>query len=252
MRNIPLGRAAIVTNEDLRRTAVAELLASLKELAAWPGSEFWAAIIGAVVGGLITLIAQRQEQKASRQERAEDRKIEAKGQAYSLLFKVISIHASFAHIKAHVDERLEFGKSVKTEQVFAILLPIVNPPSPIDFVPSEMAMLLSLKDDDVFNALASLDKIHNSIIPAWTMYEARRSSIAAQGEDHTFDVSDGKGQFDVRRGSHLEAMMFEVEAVAKELVRRAQQDFAEANNALSKLVPLLNDRLQLGVNFTGT
>ncbi|WP_205912214.1 hypothetical protein, partial [Rhizobium leguminosarum] len=80
----------------------------------------------------------------------------------------------------------------------------------------------------------------------------RRSSIAAQGEDHTFDVSDGKGQFDVRRGSHLEAMMFEVEAVAKELVRRAQQDFAEANNALSKLVPLLNDRLQLGVNFTGT
>ena len=115
-----------------------------------------------------------------------------------------------------------------------------------------MAMLLSLKDDDVFNALASLDKIHNSIIPAWTMYEAKRSSIAQQGENHTFDGSDGKGQFDVTRGSHLEAMMFEVEAVATELVRRAQQDFAEANDALSKLVPLLNDRLQLGVNVTGT
>ena len=69
---------------------MAEFLASLKELAAWPGSEFWAAIIGAVVGGSITLIAQRQEQKASRQERAEDRKFEAKGQAYSLLFKAHS------------------------------------------------------------------------------------------------------------------------------------------------------------------
>ncbi|ASS56407.1 hypothetical protein GUK36_09245 [Rhizobium leguminosarum] len=230
---------------------MAEFLASLKELAAWPGSEFWAAIIGAVVGGLITLIAQRQEQKASRQERAEDRMLEAKGQAYSLLFKVISIHASFGHIKAHVDERLEVGKNEKNNHVSAILLPLANPPYPIDFAPSEMAMLLSLKDDEVFNALASLDKIHNSIIPVWTMYEAKRSTIAQQGENHTFDGSDGKGQFDVRRGSHLEAMMFEVEGVAKELVRRAQQDFAEANDALSKLVLLLNDRLQLGVNVTG-
>ncbi|NEK56178.1 hypothetical protein GUK36_43945, partial [Rhizobium leguminosarum] len=128
--------------------------------------------------------------------------------AYSLLFKVISIHASFGHIKAHVDERLEFGKSVKTEHVSAILLPIANPPSPIDFAPSEMAMLLSLKDDDVFNALASLDKIHNSIIPAWTMYDARRTSIASQGEDQRFDGSEGKGEFTVIRGSRLEAVMF--------------------------------------------
>ncbi|MBB2822441.1 UNVERIFIED_ORG: hypothetical protein GGD59_005730 [Rhizobium esperanzae] len=229
-----------------------ELLTPLKELAAWLGNEFWAAIIGAVVGGAVTLIAQRQEQKASRQERAEDRQLEAKGQAHSLLFKVISIHASFAHIKAHVDERLEFGKNEKAELVSSILVPIANPPSPIDFAPSEMAMLLSLKNDDVFNALASLDKIHNSIIPAWTMYDAKRSAIAVQGENHTFDGSDGRGQFDVRRGSHLEAMIFEVEAIAKELVRRAQEDFVEANHALRKLVPLLNDRLQLGVNVTGT
>ncbi|UIY26038.1 hypothetical protein LZK76_11920 [Rhizobium leguminosarum] len=230
---------------------MAELLASLKELAAWPGREFWAAIIGAVVGGLITLIVQRQEQKASRQQRAEDRKSEAKGQAYSLLFKVISIHASFGHIKAHVDERLEFGKSVKTEHVSAILLPIANPPSPIDFAPSEMAMLLSLKDDDVFNALASLDKIHNSIIPAWTMYDARRTSIASQGEDRTFDGSEGKGEFTVIRGSRLEAVMFEVEALAKSWCAVRNRISSKRTMLSSKLVPLLNDRLQLGVNVTG-
>ncbi len=232
-------------------TTVVEYIGLVVGAFAALGGEFWSAIAGAVVGGVITLLVQRQEQKASREERAEDRRLETKAQGYSLLFKVISIHASFAHIKAHVDDRLEFAKSVSTDRISAILLPIANMPSPVEFASGEMAMLLSLKDDTVFNALASLDKIHNSIIPVWTMYEARRSAIASQGENHAFDASEGKGEFDVKHGSHLEAMMYEVEAIAKELVRRAELDFKEAEEALNTLVPLLNNRLQLGVNVTG-
>ncbi|CDZ60273.1 Hypothetical protein NGAL_HAMBI2605_09260 [Neorhizobium galegae bv. orientalis] len=174
--------------------------------------------------------------------------MEAKSQAYSLLFKVISMHTTFTHLKAHVDERVEFGKSVKADRLSSILLPIANLPSPIEFAPAEMAMLLSLKDDDVFNSLASLDKIHNSIIPVWVMYEAKRSAIPSHGEDHAFDASEGKGEFSVKRGSHLEAMIFEVEGIARELVRRAEIDLKEAEAALGRLTPLLNDRLQLGVN----
>lgn len=110
-------------------------------------------------------------------------------------------------------------------------------------------MLLSLKDDDVFNSLASLDKIHNSIIPVWALYEAKRSAISSEGENHAFDPAEGRGEFDVKRGSHLEAKIFEVEGIAKELVRRAPLDAAEAEAALSGLVPLLNQRLKLEVNI---
>lgn len=224
-----------------------EWLASLATSAAWPGAEFWSAIAGAIVGGIIAYVIQRQERNAARKDRQEERKLEARSLGYSLLFKVISIHTTLTHLKAHVDERLTFGKSVEIDNVASVLLPIANMPSPVEFTSPEMGMLLSLKDDAVFNSVVSLDKIHNSIIPIWTIYEVKRSAIPSQGEEHSFDASEGKGEFSVRRGSHLEAMIFEVEGIARELVRRSEVDLAEAGTALAKLVPLLNDRLQLGV-----
>lgn len=224
-----------------------DLVEHVKTFASWPGSEFWAATVGAVVGGLITLVIQRQEQKAARRDRADDRRTEAQGQAYSLLFKVMAIHSTFHNLRSHVDECLARGKSARIQRISPVLLPIANPPMPVDFAPSEMAMLLSLKNDAVFNSLASLDRVHNSIIPVWTMYEAKRSQIPPQGKDHQFDPEDGKGEFSVQRGSHLEALMYEVEQLAVEMADRAVRDEAEAARALEVLVPLLNDRLKLGI-----
>ncbi|MFC5760490.1 hypothetical protein [Rhizobium sp. GCM10022189] len=229
---------------------MSEIFTAIKDLCTWLGSEFWSALAGAIVGGLIALLIQRQEQRASRKEREDDRKMEAKSHAYSLLFKTISIHSSLKHIKAHIGERLELAKQKNIASISAVLLPIANLPTPLEFAPAEMAMLLSLKDDDTFNSMVSLDKIHNSIIPVWSLYETKRAAIPTQGGNHVFDQTEGRGEFDVQRGSHLEAAMFEVEMIAKELTRRAEQDFADADLAMKKLVPLLNDRLKLGVDVT--
>ncbi|WP_141105046.1 hypothetical protein [Rhizobium sp. R339] len=224
--------------------------ASLRDFGTFLGSEFWSALVGAIVGGLIAFLIQRQAQKAARREREDARKMEAKSHAYSLLFKVLSIHATFAHIKSHVDERIEFGQREKVGMISSVLLPIANIPTPIQFAPAEMAMLLSLKDDDTFNLLLSLDRIHNSIIPVWSIYEAKRAAIPTKGDNHVFDKTQGKGEFDVEQGSHLEASIYEVEMLATELAQRAKLDFEEADLAMKKLVPLLNDRLKLDIKVS--
>ncbi|MHC2528215.1 hypothetical protein ACVIEM_005362 [Rhizobium leguminosarum] len=119
-----------------------------------------------------------------------------------------------------------------------VLLPIANVATPIEFAPAEMAMLPSLKGDDTFNLLVSLDRIHNSIIPVWPIYEAKREAIPKQGNNHVFDKTQGRGEFDVEKGSHLEASIYEVETLAKELARRAKVDFAEADLALKTAASL--------------
>ncbi|MBB4520453.1 UNVERIFIED_ORG: hypothetical protein M2435_001233 [Rhizobium sophorae] len=228
-----------------------EFFASLRALGAFLGSEFWSALAGAIVGGLIAFLIQKQDQKAARQEREDARKMEAKSHGYSLLFKVLSIHGTFADIRSHVLESLELRERKKVSMLSSVLLPIANVATPVEFAPAEMAMLLSLKDDDTFNLLVSLDRIHNSIIPVWSIYEAKRAAIPTQSNRHVFDKTQGKGEFDVENGSHLEASIYEVEMLAKELARRAELDFAEADQAMQKLVPLLNDRLKLEISVTG-
>jgi hypothetical protein len=213
------------------------------------GSEFWSTIAGAIVGGLIAYFIQRSDRKAARQEREEDRFEERKAHGYSLLFKAAAIHSSFTELKEHVDDRLAFGRKVKAVNIASVLSPIANLPPPVEFAAPEMAMLLSLKDDDVFNTVSSLDRIHNTILPAWQLYEAKRALVLPQGTIRTFDAADGKSEFTYERGGPLEVAMYEAEQLAKELVRRSKKDFAESDEALKRLVSLLNERLHLGIGI---
>jgi predicted acylesterase/phospholipase RssA len=56
-------------------------------------TEFWSAIVGAIVGGLIALGAQMLALRADRKRREEDHKREQQALAASLLFKMMRIHS---------------------------------------------------------------------------------------------------------------------------------------------------------------
>lgn len=211
------------------------------------GSEFWSAVAGAVVGGVIAYVIQRQERRAARAERLDARRSEDKAQAHSLLFKVISIQSLLGHIKQHVDERLALLEENSTD-IAGVLIPISNMPGEVNFSSAEMAMLLSLKDDETFNKVLSLDTIFNSIIPIWSLYSLKRSEMRERAIDHSFDRDEGRGTFTIKRGSLEEVLMFEVQELAATLVKRSAQDFAHAGEALAKLVKTLNERLNLGVS----
>lgn len=127
------------------------------------GGEFWAAIAGAIVGGLIALVIQLVALWAAKAERKEDHNERRRALGYALLFKMIQIYSNLRQLRDHLAGAYERGLEDGLEEPWQFVMPIVNVPDRVEFSTDEMSMLLSLGNDDVFNDLASLDQVHNSL-----------------------------------------------------------------------------------------
>lgn len=65
-------------------------------------SNFWAAVIGAIVGGAISFFLQLVANYNARKERVEAKKEADQSLAYSLIFKALKIVNHLGNIKKHV------------------------------------------------------------------------------------------------------------------------------------------------------
>ncbi|WP_331374331.1 hypothetical protein [Sinorhizobium chiapasense] len=227
--------------------AIENTAVRLWEILRTPGSEFWSAIAGAVVGGLIAYWIQVKSLKEARNERDNERLQAEKSLAYSLLFKVIKIHNSLEHIRRHVETLKALHGS--STQPSGYLLPLANLPSAVEFSPDEMSMLLSLRNDDLFNLVLSLDNIHNSIIPVWEYYAASRETVKQLTHSIQFDPELGRSEFEVKKDSPLSVAIFEAEQIARELIKRAYRDATEAKQALDNLVSFFRSRFGFTISI---
>lgn len=212
------------------------------------GSEFWSAIAGAVVGGVIAYMLHRSALREARRERESAAADARKALAHSLLFKAIKIFEGLHGLKKHVDEAVNEAGS--TVSLASVMFPIANLPDKIVFSSDEMAMLLSLGDDDVFNRVVSLDAIHNSVLPAWERYAMLREKFQQLSSTEHFDKETGAAAVIIEPGSPLEITLFEADQVAVELTSRAQRDTAEAKDAMTALHLLLSQKLGLKVGLS--
>lgn len=204
------------------------------EILQLPGSEFWSAITGAVVGGLIAFWIQNKTLVEARNERSSERLQAEKALAYSLLFKVIKIYNNLEHIRRHVDKQQTLhGEATRPS---GYLLALANLPSAIEFSADEMSMLLSIENDDIFNSILSLDSIHNSIMPVWELYAALREKVKMSSQTIQFDPVVGRSEIEVENDSPLAVAIFEADQMAIELARRAYVDATEAKQVLEKLI----------------
>jgi hypothetical protein len=221
--------------------AVIDFATALWSLAGEVSSEFWAALAGAVVGGLIAYFIQLRAIREGRTARREEAFEADKSQAYSLFFKVLKIHNNLHHLKRHVDGCLELSAGAVRSSSY--LLPLLNVPSRVEFSTAEASVLLRQKDDDVFNSVLNLDEIHNGILPAWLEYRRLREKTMLS-EAETFDPETGAAQIVIKKGSLLDRAVFEASKAADELIRRSAVDFEEAEVALKGLASLLKKRFE--------
>lgn len=209
-------------------------------------TEFWSAIIGAVVGGGIALIGQLIAMRYERKKRAEDRLEVKRALAHSLLFKVLRIHTNFYGMYRHIEDHFERAERKGLQaQPWQIVAPLANPPKHLHFSSDEMGMLLSLKDDDVFNSLASLDVVHNSLVDLFNLMMQLRmaltDSLKASGVEGV-TVSGVVSREDWQR---LQPKMLEVNSLIDAMRNQAKRDFNESNRALPHLANLLMKKLDM-------
>ena len=118
--------------------------------------EFLSAIFGAIVGGMIAYAVQIKALREARNIREQDRKQVQQALGNSSIFKMIRIYSNASQIQQYIEECFKEAERDNFKGVpWRFVRPLANPPSDIHFSPDEMGMLLSLKDNDLFNLVVN-------------------------------------------------------------------------------------------------
>jgi hypothetical protein len=210
------------------------------------GTEFWSAITGALVGGMIAFVVQMIALRAAKSQRSEDYKLVQQGLGNSLLFKMIRIHVNFQAINRHIEACFEgAGRRGLVGEPWQFVLPLANPPNPIHFSSEEMGMLLAQKVDEVFNSVLSIDVLHNGLIDAVKTLNDRRMALTER-------IAAGKVEGEVAVGglAHAELLairprMIELNTLIEQLRADASKAVEESGDVLDRLHQLLREKLGL-------
>lgn len=216
-------------------------------------NEFWAAIagalVGAVVGGIITYCIQKLALRDADLQRAEKELKRKKALGHALIFKVSRIHSHFYRFHRHMEEPFEKnplpGASPEPWQVVQAL---ANSFGEVHFTPDEMTMLLDLKNNDLFNDVVQLDDIHNSAIGLFERFSALRSSLLSQ-LPATMIGNVGMVALPPEQTKLVRPKMVELNELILKMKQESKRNVDEAWSALTRLNSSLNEKLGLGLTI---
>jgi hypothetical protein len=217
-------------------------------------TELWAAIIGAVIGGLIAFAIQMISLREGRTQRSEDYKRQREVLGYSLIFKVIRILSNINSVRKNFEQAdLRAKHENFSGEPWQIYRAIANPPDPISFSSEEMGMLLSLNDDDVFASILHTDVRHNSLISVIYRFNQSRSdlaqSISTSGSLRSEDGFHLSHELTSETFDILRPKMIEVNCLAKSLKEAADKYFESGQRNLFHLHKLFKDSLGFQVEL---
>jgi len=192
------------------------------------GNEFWAAVIGAIVGsvsgGVIAWLLQLSQDR--RQTRARDQAI-----ARALIFKLVRIHSDLSGFKTHVDECEIRAKRDGLPVGWQSLRAIGNLPERVSFTPDEMSYLLSLKNYKLFDKVLSLDVVHSSTIGIFELYKERRLALTDL-LSATMDGMVGTATLNDIQKAFFDPKAAELDLLVADIRSRVEQDANESREAL--------------------
>lgn len=211
-------------------------------------TEFWAAIAGAVAGGLIAFIVQMIALRAANEQRQADDKRNQQALGYSLLFKMMRIYSNFNNIHRYIEECFEeaakLGK-IEEPAPWQILLPLATVPDPVHFSADEMGMLLGQKDSDVFNSVLSMDAIHNNLMGTIKFLNDKRMALTERLAAEQMEGNVASGVLREDQIAPLRPKIFEVNDLTEKVRARAKADFEESEDVLARLDKGLREKLGL-------
>ncbi|MBX3512814.1 MAG: hypothetical protein KF750_04450 [Xanthobacteraceae bacterium] len=209
-------------------------------------TEFWSAIAGAIVGGMIALVAQLIAIRATRKQITADKLDIQKTLCASIIFKLIRIHTNILGVYSHIEGCLSGAKQRGlVGDPWQFVTPLINPPGHVHFNSDEMAMLLGLKDFEVFNAVLSLDVVHNSHIDSLRVLSSERRALTDRLEAEEANGVMLSGTMSHEQMMRLKPKMIEVNTLVEQMKERTKKDSSLAFRALDQVNMLFREKLGL-------
>lgn len=216
--------------------------------------DFWIAIIGTVVGGVISagvsLLVHVLERSAARRERAEDSTAVQRALGTSLLLKTMRIHSNLEILRRHLTELQEnAAERDANDEPYVFLIPLASLPKDVIYTPDELGMLLHMRDDQVFNSVLSMDDSHNMIIAACGTMFSRRMALTDRLKAHKIDdmTKAVEGTLGREEWLAVRPMMIEVNVLFDQLFIETRARAKDSGLALDSLHALL--RRKPGFDF---
>lgn len=213
------------------------------------GTEFWAAIIGALTGGFIsfciqifTLLAAKKERLAITHERNESL-------ARSAIFKVMRICSNLNFLHTYMEDCYQNSDPKQHDEPFTFVSPLVTLPENVNFSTDELALVLSLKHESLIENLMSLDSIHNDTCKIFKTYNDLRSDFQhTTPADMDGNVAASYFSQDEMRSARPRMVVMNNLIIA--MRERAKQDFNFAEKVANDLVAAINKNLGLSIELT--
>lgn len=209
-------------------------------------TEFWSAIIGAIVGGLMVLGAQMLALWADRKQRREDYKRAQQALAASLLFKMVRIHADYGGVHRYIEECFEeAAKKGMKDEPWRFVVPLASLSTPVHFSSDEMGMLLEQRDDSVFNSMLEADVHFNHFVGGLTTLQPMRAALMERIPPEQVTGATGRAVLPPKEYAALRPRMIEVNTLIEQLRVDARDGVKDAERLLDRLQKLLRERLDL-------
>lgn len=208
------------------------------------GTEFWSAIIGAVVGGVIALAVQLIAINASKKERIADKNDKRQALGHSIIFKTMRIYSNLNTLHKSLEDSFMRVAPSKHDEPWSFVLPLANTPDDVHYSADEMSLVLSFNNPDLTEMLMSLGLIHNSLIDIFETYREYRYEITSLMPAE-MDGNVGQTILTNEQIKIVRPKMVAVNQLIADMRIRAKKDCEESRDAVKQFLATANDELGL-------
>ena len=203
----------------------------------WSGT--YGAVVGSIVGGLIALGGQWLTILDVRKTRSADVKMERKALSHSIILKTMRIHSNFMQIDNHWKESNEKANAL---EIWQYLLPLVNLPEKIKFENRELALLLTLNDNKLFNDVLELDAVHNALLDSLGIYNNKYEELTAKFVPAGMTGDVGHLEFNNAELLKVRPLMVIVNSLGAQIGNMVARDATSSSLTLDELASALREK----------
>lgn len=212
------------------------------------GGQFWStligAVVGAIVGGMISFGLQVHGVTATRNERLAARRQEDLAIAFSVIVKVIKVMSNIGHIKAALYDGLSKLNTPESSgaESWQVVPPFGTKFPEVTFTKEESAFVFSTKVKSLMLSTLELADVYNDLVQMVSVYSEKREALTGEFSVAAMEGSLAATDFDRETLRSLLPRMVPLKILIDAMAKRTVVDYDQARRTFDLLKTYCEDR----------